>query len=171
MKIVILYGTLTGNTKKIAFIIYNKIKNFYFTKIYNIKKCNLNMLHIFNILILGTSTWFYGKIQNDWKNFLLNYKCINLNNKFIALFGCGNQKLYINTFCDGIYKLYKVFVNDKNILLGFWYNINYNFIYSKALLNKNYFLGLLLDLDNQNKFTNTRINIWVSNLLVNFSQI
>ncbi len=164
MKIGIFYGSSTGNTKKISYLIYTKLVKYVYCKIFNISEINLSEFNKFDILILGTSTWYYGRLQFDWYNFLNYNKNIILKKKIICFFGCGNKLNYSYTFCDGLYYLYKSY-NKNNTIIGYWNNI-YKFKNSKSLLCKNYFLGLVIDDNNSYKINNKIINIWLSNFLV-----
>lgn len=89
-KIGIFYGSDTGNTENIANIIHKKI-GFNITDIYDISNSNKNNLEIYNNLILGIPTWYYGEAQCDWENFFPKLKKINFSNKTVAIFGCGDR--------------------------------------------------------------------------------
>ncbi len=169
MKVGIFFGSSTGNTKKISYLIYENINKYIDCTVFNISKVNINKFNNFDILILGTSTWYYGKLQYNWYNFLKNNKNIILNNKIICLFGCGDSLNYSYTFCDGLYYLYNIF-NNNNIIIGYLNNI-YKFKNSKSLLFKKYFLGLVIDDNNSYKLNNKIIKIWTSNILINIFNI
>ncbi len=164
MKVGIFFGSSTGNTKNIAFLIYKKIKKYIFCNIFDISKIDFNIINDFDILILGSSTWYYGKLQYHWYNFFYYNKKFIIKNKIICFFGCGDKLNYKYTFCDGLFCLYKRF-NVNNIIIGYWFNI-YKFKNSKSLLFKKYFLGLIIDDNNKYKKNIKIINIWVSNLLL-----
>ncbi len=165
-RIGIFFGSDTGNTKNIAYQIYEKINKYFYTSIFDIRNSTINNFISCDILILGTSTWYCGELQYDWDIFLKKFKKINFFKKIICFFGCGDQKNYGNYFCDGIYKLYNIINKNNSLIIGYWPNKNYFFDNSTSLLNKNYFLGLIIDEVNQSKLTNKRINSWVSKLLV-----
>ncbi|WMC18928.1 MAG: flavodoxin FldA [Enterobacteriaceae bacterium PSpicST2] len=158
----IFYGSDTGNTKKIAKIIQKKInKN---SKIYNISNVNKKTVEFYNILLFGIPTWYYGEPQNDWYNFFPILKKINFNNKYVALFGCGDQEDYSEYFCDAMKCIYDIIYPLKANIIGYWENSGYFFEKSKSLLNNNKFIGLAIDEDRQPKLTNIRINKWIINL-------
>ncbi len=165
-KVGIFFGSDTGNTKKIAYIIYEKINKYFDVNISDISSNSLKDFKDFDIYILGTSTWYYGELQYDWDNFLNDFKKINFLNKIVCFFGCGNQKDYSNYFCNGIYKLYNIAKKNNALIIGYWPNKNYFFHNSSSLINKHYFIGLVIDEINQYKFTNKRINIWLSKLII-----
>ncbi len=163
----IFFGSDTGNTKKNAYLIKDKISKYFNTKIFNISQSFKKDFLNFDIFILGTSTWYLGELQYDWINFLDILKKINFKNKIVALFGCGDQRNYKNSFCDAVYELYKIVYKKKPIIIGYWSTNSYIFNYSKSLLNKKNFIGLMLDEHNQFELSKRRISIWVSDLIVN----
>ncbi len=165
-KIGIFFGSDTGSTKKVAYFIYEKISKYIDVSILNIVDSCLNDFEDFDILIIGTSTWYYGELQYDWDNFLSKFKKINFTNKIVCFFGCGNQKDYSDYFCNGVYKLYNIVKKNDALIIGYWPTKNYFFKDSISLINKHYFIGLMIDEINQYQFTNRRISIWVSKLLV-----
>ncbi len=167
----IFFGSDTGVTKRIAFIIKKKINNYFNVDILNISESSKNDFLNYDILILGTSTWYQGELQYDWDDFLSCFKKINFNKKIVSFFGCGNQKDYSNCFCNSVYKLYNIVYKKNGYIIGYWPINNYKFNYSKSLFNKNYFIGLMIDEHNQSEFTNRRISIWVSNLIINIYNI
>ncbi len=165
-KIGIFYGSDTGNTKNIAYLIYEKLTKYFNTHILNINNVSIESFKKFDIFIFGTSTWYCGELQYDWDNFLKDFKKINFSKKIVSFFGCGNQKDYINNFCDGVYKLYNIVKSNNGLIIGYWPTKNYFFKKSLSLINKNYFIGLMIDEISQSKLTNKRINIWISKLVV-----
>ncbi len=167
-KIGIFYGCDIGNVRYFSNFIYKKIKRYFYSKIFNISKSEIYDLNKFDILILGTYTSYYGNLQKDWKGFFVKNKSFILKSKIVAFFGIDNQFIYSNVFCDGVYKLYISLLKNNNnfIVLGNWYLSNYNFFYSKTLLNKNYSLGLLLDENSSNIENINKVNKWISYLMV-----
>ncbi|VFP81483.1 flavodoxin FldA [Buchnera aphidicola] len=159
-KIGIFYGSDTGNTEKISYIIYKKI-GIDKSDIFDISNTSLKKIENFNILFFGISTWYYGELQCDWEDSLNMLNKINLNNKIIALFGCGDQEDYSEYFCDSIGIMFNI-LKKKNVhFVGEWPIINYNFESSKARKNKTHFFGLTIDEDNQPQLTKQRVNKWL----------
>ncbi|XZR52860.1 MAG: flavodoxin FldA [Enterobacteriaceae bacterium] len=158
----IFYGSDTGNTKKIAKIIQNKICKY--AKIYNISNVNKKIIESYNILFFGISTWYYGEPQNDWFNFFPILKKINFSKKYVALFGCGDQEDYPEYFCDAIKYIYDIICPLGANIIGYWDNSGYFFEKSKSLLSNNKFIGLIIDEDRQPELTNIRINKWIIKL-------
>ncbi|BBA85018.1 flavodoxin [Candidatus Nardonella dryophthoridicola] len=159
MKIGIFYGTNTGNTEKISKIIAKKLN---INNIFDISKNKINLINNYDIIFIGSSTWFYGELQYDWECRINELKKINFYNKYICLFGCGDQVNYSDNFCDGLYYIYKSIYKNDIRLLGLFDKINYNFNKSKSFIKKkNKFLGLVIDEDNQKNETEERINKWL----------
>ncbi len=168
LKVGIFFGSSTNNTKNVAYFIYEKINKYFNVNILNISKSSIKDFSYFDILILGTSTWYCGEIQYDWDIFLNDYNKKYFLNKIFCFFGCGNQEDYGDYFCDGVSKLYEKVNKNKSLILGYWPTKYYSFNKSKSLLNKDYFIGLMIDEMYQSKLTQERINSWVSKLLVDF---
>ncbi|ANZ22512.1 hypothetical protein ATN01_01490 [Buchnera aphidicola (Diuraphis noxia)] len=166
-KIGLFFGSDTGNTENIAKLIQKSIgKNICI--LYDISNSTQKDLEKFDSLILGIPTWYYGEIQCDWDDFLPTLKKINFSGKTVALFGCGDQEDYSEFFCDAIGLIYKV-IKEKNAkIIGEWPTKGYFFEKSKALLNREHFVGLVLDEDRQPDKTNERIKKWLKSILASF---
>ncbi|QCI18840.1 flavodoxin FldA [Buchnera aphidicola] len=166
-KIGIFFGSDTGNTEKIAKIIHKKIgKNN--SILYDISNSSKEDIENFSNLIFGIPTWYYGEVQCDWDDFLPILKKINFSNKIVALFGCGDQEDYSEYFCDALSVVYNIIKKNKAKVIGSWSTKGYNFDHSKALLNKDHFIGLTLDEDRQANQTEYRINKWIENIIFEF---
>ncbi|QCI17119.1 flavodoxin FldA [Buchnera aphidicola (Aphis helianthi)] len=167
-KIGIFFGSDTGNTEKIAKIIHKKIgvNN---SVLYDISNASKKDVESFKNLIFGIPTWYYGEVQCDWDDFLPILKKINFLNKTVALFGCGDQEDYSEYFCDALSVIYKIVKNNKAQIIGQWSTKGYSFDSSKSLLNKDYFIGLILDEDRQADQTKIRIKQWIKNIISEFS--
>ncbi|CAL4042705.1 Flavodoxin 1 [Buchnera aphidicola (Phyllaphis fagi)] len=169
-KIGIFFGSDTGNTEKIAKIIHKKIGE-NTSELYDISTCTQKDITKFNILMFGIPTWYYGEVQCDWDTFLPTLKTINFKNKIVSLFGCGDQEDYSEYFCDAIGIVYNIVKNQGAHLIGKWSTKGYTFEESKALLNNKYFVGLTIDEDRQSQKSETRINTWINNILLEIQNI
>ncbi|CAL4322262.1 Flavodoxin 1 [Buchnera aphidicola (Eriosoma lanigerum)] len=159
----IFFGSDTGNTESIAYLIHDEFKP-NVVKIHDISNSSQADLESFSTLIFGVPTWYYGEIQCDWEDFLPTLRKTNLDNKIIALFGCGDQEDYSEYFCDAIGILYNE-IKYKNItLVGKWPIAGYSYISSKAMLNNNFFYGLVLDQDRQPELSFQRVKSWVNQI-------
>lgn len=163
-KIGIFFGSDTGNTENIAKLIQESIgKNICI--LHDISNSSKKDIENFDCLILGIPTWYYGEVQCDWDDFLPILKTIDFSNKTVALFGCGDQEDYGEYFCDALGIIYEVIKKNNANIIGKWSTKEYNFENSKALLNKEYFMGLVLDEDRQAEKTKERITKWLKKIL------
>ncbi|CAL4320814.1 flavodoxin FldA [Buchnera aphidicola] len=162
-KIGIFYGSDTGNTEKAAKIIQNYLgkEN---SNVHDINSSETKDILKYKNLILGIPTWYYGELQCDWDDFYLNFKKINFSNKIVAIYGFGDQEDYGEYFCDAMKKIYNIVCKNNGLCVGKWSVKGYSFTESKALLNKNYFIGLTLDEDRQPKKTKQRIKKWLNQI-------
>ncbi len=167
----IFFGSDTGNTKKIAYLIYEKLNKKFKVNILDVSKCKIDDFLICKFLIIGTPTWYYGELQYDWNNFLDYFKKINFDKKIVAFFGCGDQRDYSDYFCNGLRILYDIVVNSNAKIIGYWSNKNYKFNLSKSLLKNNKFIGLILDEDNQSDITINRINKWIEIITLEYKKL
>ena len=165
-KIGLLYGSTTGNTEEVAEMIANEIGSE-----------NVDVLDVANIsmedamkyerLIMGTSTWGSGDLQDDWEEFVEALKEADLSGKKVALFGLGDQVKYPESFVDGLGTLY-CWLPDKSVVVGEWPVDGYNYYFSLADKDGK-FVGLVIDEHNQKELTDKRIKKWVAQLEKEFS--
>jgi len=158
-KTAIIFGKTTGCTEKAAQLIAEAIGKEKVTVI-NVNHFSASDISVFDLLILGTSTWGYGDIQGDWESALPALKKSDLSGKTIALFGLGDSASYSETFCDGIGILYEELQNTGASFTGFCSTEGYDFTSSRAVVNGK-FVGLPLDEDNEGNKTLERISAWV----------
>nr|BET44821.1 MAG: flavodoxin FldA [Candidatus Aschnera chinzeii] len=162
----IFFGSDTGNTEKASNIIAKKISSSYNTKIYDIAKTTKADIEMYNSLLFGIPTWYYGEAQCDWDNFFPILKSIKFNNKNVGIFGFGDQEDYAEYFCDAMGILHNILKNNDANIIGYWPIDNYFFEDSKALTkDKKCFVGLALDDDRQPELTDVRINNWIKQLI------
>ena len=97
-KIGIFYGTTTGVTEDAAKKIGEKLDG---ADVYNIAG-NEDKLGDYDVLILGTSTWGFGDLQDDWQTALDALSNLDLKGKKVAYFGSGDQMTFSDTYVDGM---------------------------------------------------------------------
>jgi flavodoxin I len=161
--IAIIYGSSTDNTKNIALKIAKKLsgENVLLKDVSNI---NFRDLANYPNIILGTSTWGLGDLQDDWNSCLSELQDIDLNGKTLAFFGLGDSYSYSDTFTDGMGLLYEA-IEDKGFkLAGTVPTDGYRFDSSKAVKNGK-FIGLALDEDNESKLTEQRLDSWIADII------
>lgn len=159
----IIYGSNLGNTENVANKIANELALDY--KILNIGKTKPSDINGFDKLIIGTSTWNDGELQDDWADF--NFDELDVDGKTIALFGIGDSQSYSDTFCNAMGELYKIFNEKGANLVGAVSADGYSFDESTAFVN-NKFVGLPIDMDNESDKTDDRVANWVKLIKPNF---
>lgn len=165
--ITIIYGSNTGSTEKVANSIKDKLSGTCSVRMVDVAKASQKDLEESSNLILGTSTWNFGDIQDDWETFLPVLKRSTLNDKTVALFGVGDGYSYGDTFVDGIGTIYQA-VKDKNCkIVGRVSDQGYEYTASTAF-DGNEFVGLPIDEDNEPDQTDARIDNWLKTLTPHF---
>jgi flavodoxin I len=165
-KIIIIYGSTTGNTQSVAKNIAEKLSSEE-VRLIEVSDLKEEDVELSSNLILGTSTWGLGDLQDDWETALSILKKSDLNGKTIALFGLGDSDSYPDTFVDGMGILYET-VKDKGcVLIGKMPISGYHFDDSKAVID-DHFVGLALDEDSETNLTNSRLDQWIANILPQF---
>lgn len=132
--------------------------------LFNIKDHPLQRMEAYEFLILGISTWDFGEIQEDWVSRWSDISTLNLTNKYVALYGMGDQYGYADWFVDALGMLHDEVLARGATPIGYWPNEGYEFTASKALVNEQMFAGLVLDDENQFELTPERIMKWCQQL-------
>lgn len=117
----------------------------------------------YDVLLLGTSTWGDGELQDDWYNAIKEVKAADLSGKTVALFGCGDSESYCDTYCDGMGILYDKLKNSGCTIVGSVSADDYSFSSSVAVVNGK-FVGLALDEVNESDKTEERIDNWLAGI-------
>ena len=114
-------------------------------------------------MILGTSTWGDGELQDDWYDGIKVLKGMDLKDKIIALFGCGDSESYGDTFCDGMGILYEDLKTSGCRFIGAVSDADYTYSSSISVIDGN-FVGLAIDDVNESEKTEERIASWTDML-------
>lgn len=167
-QLAIIYGSTTDNTKTIAKEIAKRLSDFDVTLL-DVANLKVGALDTYPNLILGTSTWGLGDLQDDWDSYLSNLKNSNLEGKTIALYGLGDSSSYPDTFVNGLGILYKVVESKGANLIGKVSAADYDFEDSEAV-REGEFVGLALDEDNESDKTADRLDAWVTDIREKFGR-
>lgn len=159
MKIAIIFGSSTGTTENIAGKIASAL-GVGPEAVFNVSAASPEDLSSYDILILGTSTWGIGELQDDWNDSIGKLKPA-IDGKTVALFGCGDSSSFGSSFCDGIQLLYEAF--DGCRFIGEVDASSYTFDASTAVSDGK-FRGLAIDEVNESALTDSRISEWVEAL-------
>lgn len=158
-------GSPKGSTHKVAQLIKDEFGKAT-VDVHNIAEVKPADIEKYQYLILGTSAWGIGDMHRDWEVFIDELSEINFEGKKVALFGLGDQKLYPESFADGMGTIY-CRLPDKSVVVGFWPTSGYEFYFSSAEKDKE-FVGLAIDDDTQPDMTAGRVKKWVTALKKEF---
>ncbi|MDR0429122.1 MAG: flavodoxin FldA [Tannerellaceae bacterium] len=161
-KTAILFGSSSGTTEDIARRIAKKL-GVNPSDVYNVDSVNAEEILSYEALILGSSTWGVGELQDDWDGFLPKLKKKDLAGKTVAIFGTGDSDSYSDSFCDAIGIIYNELKNTGCRFCGAVSTDSYSFDDSAALVDGQ-FAGLPIDEVNEDSETDGRIDRWVEQL-------
>ncbi|MBR2249665.1 MAG: flavodoxin FldA [Prevotella sp.] len=157
-KTVVVYGSSTGTCESIANTIADKLG----TEAINVADMTADTIADNDVLLLGTSTWGAGELQDDWYDGIDVLKEADLEGKTVAIFGCGDAESYPDTFCGAMGEIYNA-VSDRATVVGGVSTDGYTFDDSDAVQNGQ-FVGLALDDVNESDKTEARIDAWIASL-------
>ena len=161
-KVGIIYGSSTGTCETIANSIAQKL-GVDSADVMNAGEITVEKVNPYEVLLLGTSTWGDGEVQDDWYDGLKVLKSADLKGKTIALFGCGDSESYCDTFCDGIGVLYEDLKDSGCTIVGKVPTDEYNFSSSISVVD-GMFVGLPLDDINEDNKTEARVDAWLEEI-------
>ena len=156
---IVIYGSSTGTCEAIAEKIASKLG----CDAVNVQDLSADIVASNQNLILGTSTWGAGEMQDDWYDGLKTLQSADLSSKTIAFFGCGDSSSYSDTFVGGMGELYNGLKDSGAHLIGSVETDGYTFDDSEAVIDGK-FVGLALDNDNEDDKTAGRIDAWIASL-------
>jgi len=168
-KIGLFFGSTTGHTEKAALLIrqeFNLLEEG-LAQTFNVVRDSIDQMNGFSYLILGTSTWDDGKLQEDWRSLWFELDKVNLTGKKIAIYGLGDQITYPDSFQDALACMAEKIRTRGAELVGYWPTEGYDYYHSTAVENGQ-FLGLALDNENQASLTPRRIQTWVKQVASEF---
>ena len=155
-KTIVVYGSTTGTCESIAQTLGDQLG----AEVINVSDLTANQLAEADNIVLGTSTWGAGELQDDWYDGVNVVKSANLSGKRVALFGCGDSASYSDTFCGGMKELYDAAVAAGATVVGAVPTDGYTFDNSDAVVDGQ-FVGLALDEVNEDDKTSERISAWL----------
>lgn len=158
----IFYGSTTGTTENVASLIAGKL-GIAAANVHDVSKLTSGLAALYDVLILGTSTWGDGELQDDWYDGIKVLKGTDLTGKTIALFGCGDSESYPDTFCDGMGILFEDLKDCGCRFIGAVDASEYTYSSSVAETDGK-FVGLAIDDVNESDRTESRITAWTDSL-------
>ena len=163
--ICVIYGSSTGTCQGLAEKIGQQL-GVQDDGIIDVQNLSADVVNKYDVLILGTSSWGAGEMQDDWYDGVKVLKQAGLQGKAVAVFGCGDSESYSDTFCGGMAELYNAAKDAGATMMGEVATDGYNFDDSEAVVDGK-FVGLALDEVNEDDKTDSRIEAWVEELKKN----
>ncbi len=156
-KTIVIYGSSTGTCQALA----EKIADSLGADAIDVQSLDADTVKANTNLILGTSTWGAGEMQDDWYEGIKVLQSSDLAGKTIAIFGCGDCESYGDTFVGGMGELYNGIKDSGATFVGQVGTDGYTFDDSDAVIDGE-FVGLPLDEVNEDDKTDERIGNWIA---------
>lgn len=154
----IIFGSSMGNTEEAANLIAS---NLGIDNILNVADTDAKTINSFDKLIIGSSTWGSGDLQDDWDSF--DFDSLDVSGKTVALFGLGDSSSYGDTYCDAMGIIYDKLTQKGANIIGQVSTDGYSFDESRSVKDGK-FVGLALDADNESDQTEERIKKWTESI-------
>lgn len=157
-KVKVIYGSSNGNTQEAATLIATELGG----EAINVSSATPADFNS-ELIVLGTSTWGIGDIQDDWSAALPMLDKVDWSGKKVALFGLGDQMSFGDSYIDGVRDIYDRVTAHQVPVIGEWRIDGYQHSGSRAVIDGQ-FIGLALDADNQAEMTPQRVREWCKQL-------
>ncbi len=125
----IFYGSATGTTAEVAKKI-GELLGVSPDDIHNVADTAPSVLGQYGTLVLGSSTWGNGELEDDWFDFIDGAQALDLKGHKIALFGCGDETMS-DTFCNAVGILYDKLKDTGATFIGEYPADGYTFDHSE----------------------------------------
>lgn len=158
-KIGIFFGSTTGYTSDVAFRIA-KALGVEIADVHDVAATEPSVLGDYDVLVLGTSTWGAGDLQDNWEDFIAGAEELYLKGKKVAIFGCGDENMS-DTFCSGIGKIYNRMKATGAEFIAPYNADGYTFNHSEAQID-GAFVGMPIDEVNHADLTDGKIAEWTA---------
>ncbi|MFP4408054.1 MAG: flavodoxin [Spirochaetaceae bacterium] len=161
--VTIVYGSSTMNTEFVSRRLQQEFGERE-AKLLNVTEAESGDLENAENLILATSSWGSGSLQDDWELFFPKLDEVDLSGKRVALLGLGDQENYPDSFCDALKHLADKVRRRGAVIVGETSTEGYAFSRSLAQEEEGTFVGLIIDEDNQADKTDERLHTWAIRL-------
>lgn len=158
----IFFGSSTGMTENIAHIVADKL-GIAASDVHNVANASPSEAARYDVLLLGSSTWGSGDLQDDWYDFLQELKKTDLAGKLVGLFGCGDSASFGDTFCNALGTIHQELQQTGCRFIGAIPTDGYSFDDSTAIV-EGQFVGCPLDEMNEDDQTEARLDAWIAQL-------
>lgn len=158
--VIVVYGSSTGATEGIARTLAESLEAASLFDVAQLTEERIAEFRDASMVLLGSSTWGFGDLQDDWHVKLPLLKDADLSGVKVGVFGTGDQVSYPDTFVDSIGIIAEAVEQAGGTLIGQTSTDSYTFDESRAVRDGR-LLGLAIDEDNQGDMTEERIIDWV----------
>jgi flavodoxin I len=100
-KTVIIYGSTTGNTETLAQEIAKLLVE-HDVSLIPVSDATHEHILSSDLILLGSSTWGYGELQDDFIPFYDAMNSTSFSGKNVAVFGCGDSISFSDVFCQAV---------------------------------------------------------------------
>jgi flavodoxin I len=159
--VIVVYGSSTGATEGIARTIAESLEATTLLDVAQLTEEKIAGFRDASVVLLGSSTWGFGDLQDDWHVKLPLLKDADLSGVKVGIFGTGDQVSYPDTFVDSIGIIAEVVEQAGATLIGQTAPDSCTFDESRAIRDGK-FLGLVIDEDNQGDMTEERVSHWIA---------
>ncbi|ATS09780.1 flavodoxin [Porphyromonas gingivalis] len=156
----IFYGSSTGTTSDLAQKIASAL-GVDSANVMDVANADVAAAAKYDVLLLGSSTWGLGDLQDDWESFLPKLKGENLSGKKVGLFGCGDASSYSDTFCAALGTIKAELANTGCTFIGAYPAEGYSYDETTAEENGQ-LIGLCVDDANESDQTEARMERWIA---------
>lgn len=156
-KIGIFYGSTTGTTLEIAEKIADCL-GVNPSDIHDVAESAPSDVADYDVLILGASTWGAGDLQEDMASFIDGLQALDLEDKEVAIFGCGDDSMS-DTFCNSVGEIYHRLHDTHAMFIAPFNNDGYRYKHSESDVH-GMIVGLCIDNVNHPADTDQRVKEW-----------
>lgn len=160
-KIGIFYGSTTGSTLELAEEIANAL-SVNASDIHDVAETAPSAVGDYDVIIIGASTWGDGDLQPDMATFINGLEVLDLRDKMVAIFGCGDDTLS-DTFCDAVGEIYQRLHNTHAMFFAPFNNDGYRYRHSRSDVH-GMIVGLCIDNVNHPDDTPGRVKAWTDEI-------
>lgn len=157
-KIAVFYGSTTGTTSELAQRIAKAVGAE--AHCFDISNASASDATAYDVLLLGSSTWGIGELQDDWDGFLPALAEQDLSNKAVALFGTGDADSYPDSFCEALAVIKEGLQNTGCRFVGAYTPEGYSYDATRCEEDGK-LIGLCIDDVNQSELTESRMQTWL----------
>lgn len=100
-KAIIVYGSTTGNTETLAGALAEELKSRFEVVNKNVLDTDPQEILDYDLIVLGSSTWNEGELQEDFQDFYEEMDYLDLSGKKVAIFGPGDSN-WDEFFCKAV---------------------------------------------------------------------